>query len=58
MGTEDRHTKLYFMTRMSRAAATRFFEEQEEAVFMKTEEEETISTVGAVTKIIFEYAQW
>lgn len=58
MGTEDSHTKLYFMTRMSRAAATSCFEEQEKAVFMKTKTEEPISTVSAVTEIIFEYAQW
>ena len=38
-GYEDNHTKLYFMTRTSRAAATSCFEEQEGDVFTKTKEE-------------------
>lgn len=58
MGAEDSHTKLYFMSRTSRAAATSCFEKQEGVVFAETKEQKTMSSLGGVTKIIFEYAQW
>lgn len=51
---KDSHTTLYFS---QIAASVSCLGEQEGDVFSKAKEEESISTVGAVAKIL-EYTQW